>query len=214
MTAAKTKEAPRPPRWTDYMPVDDIPSATRNPKKHDEAAIGKSISKWGFADGPILDERTGRLVAGHGRLADVKARRDAGGDPPDGVLVDDDGRWLMPVQRGWASRSDEDAEGFLVAHNHTTEKGGWDSTELAALLADLAETDADLLDATGYTMDEIATLEGFDDPTGGDDDDPADAEVENLMVAYGVVVEVDTEEQQTDLLQRLMAEGFNVRALM
>src|SRR5699024_4514124 len=119
------------PRRIEYLPLEDIPDADRNPKHHDEPRIAGSISKFGFADAPILDERTGKLVAGHGRKGDLLARQAAGKEPPEGIVVDDAGRWLIPVQRGWASRSDEDAAAFLVAHNRLTETGGWDDRALA-----------------------------------------------------------------------------------
>lgn len=147
-----------PPRRIEYMPLDDIPDADRNPKAHDTARIAGSISRFGFADAPVLDERTGKLVAGHGRKGDLLARRDAGQDPPEGILVDDSGAWLVPVQRGWASRSAEDAEAFLVAHNRLTETGGWDDRALADILDELRDVDPDLFDLTGYTDDDIDDL--------------------------------------------------------
>jgi len=55
------------PRWIDYQPISDVKGAERNPKQH-SPELGSAIDRFGFADGVILDERTGRLVAGHGRL--------------------------------------------------------------------------------------------------------------------------------------------------
>lgn len=46
--------------------------------------------------------------------------------PPEGVKIGDDGVWLVPILRGWTSRSDADAEAYLVAANRLTERGGWD----------------------------------------------------------------------------------------
>lgn len=144
-------------RRVDYVPISDLVAADRNPKEHDVAGIGRSISRWGFADAPIMDERTGRLVAGHGRLADLLARQRAQETPPDGIVVES-GAWLVPVQRGWASRSDEEADAFLVAHNRLTERGGWDNRMLADLLGDFAESDLDLLVASGYDQDDLNAM--------------------------------------------------------
>lgn len=146
----------RGPRWTEYMDLDEILRAPRNPKSHDAQVIAASMSRFGIVELPAIDERTGRLVAGHGRLNDWEHRRDAGEDPPEGVQVDDAGRWLVPVNRGWASRSDADAEAYLIVSNRSTELGGWDDQQLAEVLADLAEVD--LLDFTGYTDDDLAKL--------------------------------------------------------
>lgn len=156
MPTKKTQAAT--PRRIEYMPIDDLQGAEHNPKGHDKPRIANSISRFGFADASILDERTGRLVAGHGRHGDLIARKEQGKEPPEGVVVDDDGRWLMPVQRGWASRSDEDAQAFLVAHNRLTETGGWDDQGLLELLESINDVDPELLDLTGYTEDDIEAL--------------------------------------------------------
>lgn len=139
-------------RRIDYLPLDDIAPAPRNPKRHDGAAIRASIARFGFATPALRDERTGRLVVGHGRTEALRAMRADGEQPPAGVHTAPDGTWLVPVVTGWASRSDAEAEAYLVADNRHTELGGWDNEELAELLADLQEFDPDLVDATGWDL--------------------------------------------------------------
>lgn len=177
------------PRRIEYMPIDELRGAEHNPKGHDKPRIANSISRFGFADASILDERTGRLVAGHGRHGDLLARKDQGKEPPEGVVVDDDGRWLMPVQRGWASRSDEDAQAFLVAHNRLTETGGWDEQGLLELLEGINDVDPELLDLTGYTEDDIEALGSSIDlggaGEGGDGAGDADAPSRTLVDRFG-----------------------------
>lgn len=147
-------------RRVEYMPIAAIEPAPRNPKLHAADAIAKSIDRYGLAELPLIDERTGRLVAGHGRLDDLIARRRDGEDPPAGVRLGDGGAgdWLVPVIRGWASTSDEDAEAYLVASNRLTVLGGWDDEGLADLLSDLAEQDEALLAVTGYSEDDLAAM--------------------------------------------------------
>src|SRR5690242_19701492 len=103
-------------RWLELIPLDELQRrpALRNPRKHDAAGLRASISRHGFVENPVIDERTGRLVVGHGRLTDLAKRFDAGEDIPDGIEVDDEGVWLVPVQRGWSSRSDADAEAMII----------------------------------------------------------------------------------------------------
>jgi hypothetical protein len=144
------------PRWTEYVDLDEVLRAPRNPKSHNAEVIAASMSRFGIVELPALDERTGRLVAGHGRLSDWQHRRDAGEDPPEGVQVDAEGRWLVPVNRGWSSRSDADAEAYLIVSNRSTELGGWDDAALAEMLGDLQEVD--LLDFTGYTDADLERL--------------------------------------------------------
>lgn len=147
-------------RRVEYMPIAEIEPAARNPKRHAGDAIAASVDRFGLAELPLIDERTGRLVAGHGRLDDLLGRRRDGEDPPAGVRLGPGGAgdWLVPVIRGWSSDSDEDAEAYLVASNRLTVLGGWDDEGLADLLSDLAEQDAALLAVTGYTDDDLAQL--------------------------------------------------------
>lgn len=143
-------------RYVDYVPLDQVKLAPRNPKGHNADGIRTSIGHFGFAELPLIDERTGRLVAGHGRHEQLVAMHDAGHTPPDGIRVTDNGAWCMPVIRGWASRSDADAEAYLIGSNQWTIAGGWNDDDLAAVLTDLAEQD--LLDLTGFTDDLLAEL--------------------------------------------------------
>lgn len=154
-------------RHIEYLPVVDVVAAERNPKGHDEAGIDASLGAFGYTEPILLDERTGRLVAGHGRLQALAraAAKAAGKSPkakaaavPDGIIVDDEGRWLVPVVRGWASLSDAHAEAYLVASNRLTERGGWDERALAALLGDIDVADPNLLAATGYSDTDLAGL--------------------------------------------------------
>lgn len=150
---------PTDERHVEYMPLSTIRRASRNPKNHDGPAIRASLTRFGVADLPVLDERTGQLVSGHGRLDQAEDLYAAGDAPPGGVRVDPtSGEWLLPVARGWASRTDEEAEAYLVTANSLTMFGGWDERALTELLSDLADVDEDLLTLTGYSTDELANL--------------------------------------------------------
>ncbi len=151
----------------DYLDLDEITPAIRNPKLHADDEIHASVSHFGLAEIPTMDDRTGRLVAGHGRINDLRRRRDAGETPPTGVRVDDDGTWRVPVLTGWSSRSDEDAEAYLVISNSLTTLGGWDDHGLATILGDLHEADPALLELTGFNEGDIAKMLKADEAGGG-----------------------------------------------
>jgi hypothetical protein len=153
-------------RRIEYMPLPDVLGAPRNPKRHDQQGIAASVSRFGFVEVPTIDERTGRLVAGHGRLQDLTDRHAAGQTPPDGVHVDADGVWLIPVNRGWGSRSDAEADAYLAASNKLTENGGWHQADLDAMLADVAAVDLDLAVATGFSVDYLSDLLDTPDTAG------------------------------------------------
>jgi hypothetical protein len=153
-------------RRVEYVPLSEVRPAQRNPKAHLGDAIRGSISRFGLGELPLIDERTGRLVAGHGRIDQLTAMRADGQDAPEGVRLDAAGEWLVPVVRGWSSRSDVDAEAYLVASNSLTALGGWDGGGLADLLGELAEFDPALLEVTGYSQGDLEDmLAGLDSVT-------------------------------------------------
>lgn len=156
--------APHPERRLDYLPLDDVVPAARNPKAHDEVALQDSLDAFGYVEPIVLDERTGRLVAGHGRVEALRQLRARGEDPPEGV----DSQWRVPVLRGWASRDDKHAERYVIASNRVGEVGGWDEPLLRDLLNDL-----DTFYGTGYDADDLidlaARLEADAEPGEGTD---------------------------------------------
>ena len=111
-----------------------------------------------------MDGRTGRLVAGHGRLAALAAMHGDGQAPPDGVELRDDGVWLVPVMCGWSSRSDAEAAAYLVSNNRQTELARWDRDGLADVLTQVQEADPALLDAAGYSAGDLEKWLGLDGP--------------------------------------------------
>jgi hypothetical protein len=149
-----------------YLPLDEIVEAERNPKLHDDDRLGSSIDQFGLFNAMIRDERTGRLVAGHGRLHNLQARQAKGETPPDGVVTDDDGQWLAPVQVGWASRSDAEAAAVLVIDNHHPSLAGWDYQGLNELLADVP---GDLRDIVAFDQDALDDLLAANTPADLDD---------------------------------------------
>lgn len=122
----------------EYMFLDEIQPAVRNPKLHDVDAIATSIDRHGFADPIILDERTRRLVAGHGTVEALALLWSTNPvKTPEHIKVVD-GRWQVPVSRGWASKDDDHAEAFILTHNQTTMRAGWDMPVVEQMLDDLA----------------------------------------------------------------------------
>lgn len=170
-------------RRLDYVPLDDIAGTDGNPKEHDLPAVIRSIASLGYTAPVMLDERTGRLILGNGRLAALRVIRayvngddieeryeplfgekpvkkglsgaDGAARPPGGIRIDGDGRWLVPVVRGWASADDDHARAAVIADNQLTIKGGWDERALAEWLDEIGDVDADLLEVTGFSREDL-----------------------------------------------------------
>lgn len=117
------------PRRLEYMDVEELPAAPTNAKRHASTLIDASFDRFGFVEPIVIDERTGCLVSGHGRRDQLRALRDAGSAPPEGVIKGKGGKWMVPVARGWSSADDIEAEAAGVALNRVGEIGGWDDNE-------------------------------------------------------------------------------------
>ncbi|MFJ5121940.1 ParB N-terminal domain-containing protein [Kitasatospora sp. NPDC088548] len=146
------------PRWTAYMPLNVLTPATRNPKLHEITLIQASIRDHGFVENVLVDERTGRTIAGHGRREALIEMYAAGEPMPAGLILDEDGTWLLPVTRGWSSRTDADAEALIIKLNRITTMADWDNRMLAAILEDLVTTEPDLYDSLAYSDEEMENL--------------------------------------------------------
>lgn len=140
------------PRRIEYRPLSSITPAPRNVKKHDIGVLVQSIQRFGFNDAAIIDERTSKLVSGHGRVAALRQMRQAKAPAPAGVRANGDD-WWVPVQLGWSSKDDVEAEAFLVAANRIVELGGYDEPVLEVVLRELAAADA--LGGTGFDQEGV-----------------------------------------------------------
>jgi ParB-like chromosome segregation protein Spo0J len=139
----------------EYLPLDELVRWPRNPKDHAHDAIAESFGRFGFVEPMVLDERSGKLVAGHGRLDTLQSLKSRGDHPPAGIRALN-GRWYAPVIRGIAFKDDAEAESYLLASNRLVELGGWDEKGLSAMLADLAAQQR--LDGTGFDKDDVDDL--------------------------------------------------------
>ncbi|PIH00246.1 hypothetical protein [Deinococcus sp. UR1] len=134
----------------EYLPLADLTRWPGNPKEHADGAIAASISRFGFRDPLAIDETTGRLIAGHGRLSVLERAHAAGQPAPQFVQVRDDGMWLIPVTRGGSFADESEASAYLIAHNRTSELGGWNEDLLAGMLGSL---DDSLRAVAGFDLD-------------------------------------------------------------
>lgn len=154
------------PRHITFIPLTDLPPDPVNPKMHEVERIIASIRDHGFIETPVVDERTGLVISGHGRRKALIEMQVRGEPVPDGVLVDDDGGWLIPVTRGWSSASDRQAHAVLILLNRLPAAGGWEPEALAEILEDLATSDTDLFDSLCISDDEMEELLRQVDPEG------------------------------------------------
>lgn len=164
--------APRRVRVT-YEPLERLAGQVRptNPKRHDLAALGESVTVSGFVTPLVLNESDGLLLEGHGRLAWLAHARSSGASAPAGIRVSGGGAWLVPVIRGVHLGPDA-AQRFLIAANRTVELGGWDADALVSLLQEIGTSEAGL-SGTGFDEASLdALLAGLEDEVASGADDP------------------------------------------
>ena len=143
-----------------YRAIDQLKPDPHNARRHSKKQIrqiANSIKAFGF-NVPILIDRNGNVIAGHGRLL---ACRELGITKVPTLCLDH----LTPAQ----------ARVFMIADNRLTEIATWDDRLLAQQLKDLSLLGLDFsLELTGFEIGEIdlriASLEDLPKP----DDDPAD----------------------------------------
>lgn len=183
----------------------------QNEKLHTLEDIKASIRRHGFTEPPLVDERTGLIGAGHGRIEALLEMQQAGEDPPRRISPADDGDWMVPVLReGHESPDDLGATDYRITANRLTEVGGWDLKRLTTNLKTLA--DAGRLTGTGYTeVDLSALVKSYKDSTAGDDGAPDQSA--RLITRRSVLVDVADDAGQRQLIDRLTKEGYSCRAL-
>lgn len=138
----------------EYTPISTILKWPRNPKRHDEKTLDASITRFGFNDPPTVDEGTGHLVEGHGRIEALERRRKAGAAPPERVRIDSNGEWLVPIVRGVRFKDELEAEAYVVAHNRIGE-GLWENAILAEVLSAARQNN---LEGIGYSSEEAERI--------------------------------------------------------
>ncbi len=142
-----------------YMRLSDVEKAfaKRNPRRHDVPAIAASIKARGFNAPPLLNEKTKRLVYGHGRTKALRYLFDQDPDAtPERIARDTDGEWKLPVLRGVSFKTRHEAEEYLVADNRIAELASWEPAGIAAILEKIRGRGK--LEGTGYVARDVDSM--------------------------------------------------------
>ena len=126
------------------QPLSSLRPYSRNARTHSAkqiAQIAASIRVFGF-NNPVLIDKDGVIIAGHGRVAAAKTL----------------GLETVPVIR-LEHMSEAQKRAYILADNKLAEKAGWDTEILAIELQNLMEFDLDFdVSITGFDMPEIDVL--------------------------------------------------------
>jgi hypothetical protein len=144
-------------RW---VMLDSLELWKENYRKHDLAAIVKSIRAFGYNG--VVCTKGNVVYAGNGQVKALRQLREDGAAMPQGIIATPAGDWLIPVIP-LDHLSDKQAEAFGIAANRTQQLGRDDEEALANLLAGLVEEDG-LLEGLAYSEDELKSLLGSFEP--------------------------------------------------
>jgi DNA modification methylase len=158
-TKRKAKAPPKPPLYIEWMRLDDLESRLdpENQKDHDVGALLESFETFGFTKPVLINEETGKVLAGHGRIKTTRAAFDDGRDPPDRTFDDGEIWWMMVIRGLHMPKAKGSA--YLIADNRQVELGGWDEPKRLALLEQLARQRK--LKGTGYDADDVDRMARF-----------------------------------------------------
>lgn len=166
------------------VPIGQLKPHRKNPRRGDVELIKESLRAHGQYRAIVARKATNEVLAGNHTL---RAARELGWET---ILVH-----LVDV-------TPEQAKRILLVDNRANDQAGYDNDALAELLASLPS-----LDATGWTQ---SSYDALVSRVAGKLPDPAPVELEHR---YEIIVECDSEEQQRELLDRLIEEGNRCRAL-
>ncbi len=166
------------------VPIDSLVHYPGNARRGDIEAIAASLRANGQFQPLIVQEATRHVLIGNHTM---KAASSIGWVSVDVAFLDVD---------------DMAARKIVLAANRTADLATYDLEDLQALLHQV-----DDLEGTGYTADDLTGLDSDDDHDSGGERDRREG------VRLGVVVYCDTEEEQLLLLETLLQEGREARAL-
>lgn len=131
----------------------DLVRLTRNPKLHELDEIEGAVRRFGFLERVIVNDVTGRLIAGHGRLDTLTRMREEGKELP--ANIEDAGDdWLVPTDH--VSIPEDQEEAAALALNKIGE-GTYDEALLLEVLKDIAEGEHGL-ESVGFQDWELVAL--------------------------------------------------------
>ena len=133
------------------VPIESLAPWPGNPRQGDTGAIAASLARFGQQKPIVAQAGSGLIVAGNHlwRAAPMVGEMEL-------ALGFGSGEGWTHVAAVMSDLSNEEALGYLVADNRTSELGTYDDEALATVLTQLAS--AGLLAGTGYDGDDVDNL--------------------------------------------------------
>lgn len=171
-----------------------------NPKEHNIGEIVQSIKRFGFIELPVVNDTTGFLVAGHGRVTALQFMYKDAEELPKYIEVEKDTQeWLVPTLHVTFD-TDIEAKAYLIASNTLTIDGGWNEAKLLEMLAEI-DAITQNLSGIGFDSDDITDMiNNQDDPLTFDDDMGQESNY--------IKIPVESKEQANNIKKELEELGY------
>lgn len=189
----------------DYIELSKAVGLQRNPKDHNIGEINTSVKRFGFLERVIINEVTGHILSGHGRIETLRKMKVQGSLPPQNVKVEQE-FWLVPCD--YVSLAEAEEEAAAIALNRLVENGGWHEDLLTNILSDLAAKGPENLEGIGFDTDDLDKMLGEDVTF---EDAGIEEEIEDQ---WAVIVTCESEEQQIEVMDLLSDKGYEIKALI
>ena len=161
--------------------------------------IKESLKSFGAARSIVIDEND-RVLAGNGT---IEAANDLGITAV--RVIETDGDEIIAVRRKGLDESKK--VGLALADNRTSDLSEWDGLMLQQL-----SVEHDI--KPWFSDDDILEiLQEDDDGADFDPNDPTIDQSGKIQDIFQIIVNCKTEQQQTELLDRLLEEGYDCKAM-
>jgi len=174
-----------------------------NPKEHNIGEIVQSIKRFGFIELPVVNDTTGFLVAGHGRVTALQFMYQDAEELPKYIEVEKDTKeWLVPTLHVTFD-TDIEAKAYLIASNTLTIDGGWNEAKLLEMLAEI-DAITQNLSGIGFDSEDITDMiNNNDDPLIFDDDLGQETNY--------IKIPVESKEQANNIKKELEELGYTCK---
>jgi hypothetical protein len=186
----------------EWVPMHQLRPWKGNPQKSDATVLMPSIEKLGWGR-PIVANRypglEGEIIIGHHALEAARMLEASG------VVIPRAVPGHAPV--AWVSLPAKQAHAMAVADNQLGRKGELDDDAFAAFVR-TGELDPEQWLAAGFEEKQIKALmfEAWPQP-----DTKRTRNQRGKLLAYSVIIECESEEQQTELMERFEGEGLRCK---
>lgn len=159
-----------------YKKVQDLIPYVNNSRTHNDEQVNQicaSINEFGFTNPLLIDEKD-IIIAGHGRLM---ASKKLGMEEVPCIVLEG----LTEAQK----------KAYIIADNKMALNAGWDEELLKIEIENLKELDFDL-DLTGFSVDELDDILGFNESEDAEEDDYEIVVPEEPKSKYGQIYKLGT----------------------